>query len=49
MAISNSRYVLNDGKLYIEQDLKCRSRQCPNYDKVVKKIRNPLEVTNETE
>ena len=52
MAISNSRYKLETEngapKLFIEQDLSCRSRQCVNYGKVVKMLKHPLAISNES-
>ena len=52
MAISSSIYKLEtengEPKLFIEQDLSCRSRQCVNYGKVVKMLKHPLAISNES-
>lgn len=49
MIISRSRNTLeNDDtpdiptKLFIEQDLKCRNRECKNYDQVVDTVKTEL-------
>lgn len=47
MGISQSVYKVStddegNKKMYIEQDLKCRSKQCANYGKVVTTVRNPI-------
>lgn len=47
MRISRSTYKVSldngEAKLFMEQELRCRSKQCPNYDKVVQTVRNPIE------
>jgi len=47
MGLSHPIYKVSsddDGnpKIVLEQELRCRSKQCPNYDKVVDTIRNPI-------
>ena len=56
MRISRSRNVVENDttpevatKLYIEQDLTCFNKQCSNYKKVVKTVRNELPLANGTE
>ena len=51
MAIQSSRYkTVNDNtpdketELYIEQNLTCRNKQCPNHGKVVETIQNPIKI-----
>lgn len=47
MRISRSVYRLkkiDPPEMVIAHDLVCRSKQCPNYDKVVETIENPVEV-----
>jgi hypothetical protein len=47
MRISRSVYRLKNidpPEMVIAHDLVCRSKKCPNYDKVVKTIENPVEV-----
>ena len=48
MRIKSSGYVLNDGKLFTKQVLTCRKKDCPNYEKDVKIIYNPLPVTEDS-
>ena len=47
MRIKSSGYVVNDGKLFTKQVLTCRKKDCPNYEKDVKIIYSPLEVTED--
>lgn len=56
MRITRSRNVVeNDNtpdaptKLFVEQDLSCINKQCRNYLKVVKTIRNEIPLANGTE
>ena len=56
MRITRSRNVVENDttpnevtKLYIEQDLSCLNKQCANYKKVVKTVRNELPLTRGTE
>ena len=51
MSIQSSRHkVENDDtpdketKLFIEQDMTCRNKQCPNHGKVVETVRNPIKL-----
>ena len=53
MAIKSTRYKTeNDNtpdketKLYIEQDMVCRNKECPNYGNVVDTIKNPVKLAN---
>lgn len=53
MAIKATRYKTeNDNtpdketKLYIEQDMVCRNKECPNYGNVVDTIKNPVKLAN---
>ena len=49
MGISSSNNVIEvdketlQPKLYLDQELSCRNKQCQNYQKVVTKIRHPLQ------
>ena len=49
MGISSSNNVIevdkvtNQPSLYLDQELSCRNKQCQNYQKVVTKIRHPLQ------
>lgn len=45
--IASSKLVMIDGKLYRRQIFKCRNKQCPNFEKEVGRIDNPLEYTVE--
>ena len=59
MRISRTAYRLSsDNKLFVDQEMRCRSRQCSNYDKVVDTISTEIplmvesaeeETTEETE
>lgn len=49
MRIRSSDYVLNDGKLYAKQIFTCRKKGCPNFDKDVKTVYVPLQVSEDTE
>ena len=49
MRIKASEYVLNDGKLFSKQTLTCRNKKCQNFDKDVKIIYPPLEVSEDSE
>ena len=50
MGISSSNNVIevdqvtNQPSLYLDQELSCRNKQCQNFQKVVTKIRHPLQV-----
>lgn len=51
MSILASRHkVINDTtpdaetKLFIEHDMTCRNKQCPNHGKVVEIIQNPIKL-----
>ena len=47
MRISHSAYrlkQLNPPKLVVAQEMVCRYPQCPNYQKVVETVENPIEV-----
>lgn len=51
MRISRTRNILeNDNtpdaetKLYVEQELKCLNKSCPNYDKVVETSRSEIPI-----
>ena len=53
MGIKSTRHrVENDNtpdketKLFIEQDLVCRNKECTNYGSVVETIRNPVKLAN---
>ena len=35
MIIASSKTVEEDNKKYLLQDLKCRNRNCPNYNRVM--------------
>ena len=49
MGISSSNNVIEvdketlQPKLYLDQELSCRNKQCQNYQKVATKIRHPLQ------
>jgi hypothetical protein len=49
MGISSSNNVIEvdketlQPKLYLDQELSCRNKQCQNFKKVVTKIRHPLQ------
>jgi len=49
MGISSSNNVIEVDKatmqpsLYLDQELSCRNKQCQNFQKVVTKIRHPLQ------
>ena len=49
MGISSSNNVIEvdketlQPKLYLDQELSCRNKQCKNFKKVVTKIRHPLQ------
>jgi hypothetical protein len=43
MRLSPPRYRVSNNKLFIVQDYICRSKQCPNYDKVVETRETELE------
>lgn len=49
MGISSSNNVIEvdketlQPKLYLDQELSCRNKQCQNFKKVVAKIRHPLQ------
>lgn len=54
MAINASRYKVDgdnssetETKLYIEQDIVCRNKNCTNFGKVVKTIKNPLQLSKD--
>ena len=51
-AIASSRYVIksenDEQKLFIEQDMKCRSHNCSNYNKIVETVRNELPVSKDS-
>ena len=56
MRITRSRNVVENDttpsvptRLFVEQDLSCLNKQCPNYKKVVKTIRNEIPLSNGTE
>ena len=49
MRIRSSDYVLNDGKLFAKQIFTCRKKDCPNFDKDVKTVYVPLQVSEDTE
>ena len=36
--------VTKQPSLYLDQELSCRNKQCQNFQKVVTKIRHPLQV-----
>lgn len=40
--IGNSKYVYEDNKLYMEQDMVCRNEKCSNHDKTVETEREEL-------
>jgi len=48
MIISKVRYVIDtseeEPKLFLEQDMSCRNKQCTNYEKVVETVRDELPV-----
>ena len=50
MGISSSNNVIEvdqvtkQPSLYLDQELSCRNKQCQNFQKVVTKIRHPLQV-----
>lgn len=55
MRIGASRHVVkNDDtpdkktQLFLQQDLVCRSRQCPNYGKVVKVVENEIQLSKQS-
>lgn len=52
MAIKGSRHVVSgdkspdeETKLYIEQDMTCRNKNCPNHGKVVDTARNEIQLS----
>lgn len=56
MRIGASRHVTkNDNtpdketQLFLQQDLLCRSRQCPNYGKVVQTVENEIPLLKQSE
>ena len=49
MRIKASDYVMNDGNLFLRQILTCRKRDCPNYEKDVKNLYEPLTVSEDTQ
>ena len=49
MRIKSSDYVRNDGNLFLRQILTCRKRDCPNYEKDVKNLYEPLTVSEDTQ
>ncbi len=48
MRIQSSEYVLNQGKLFAKQILVCRKKDCSNYNKEVKTVYVPLEVSEDS-
>ena len=42
MIIASSKTVEEEGKRYLLQDLKCRNRNCPNYNRVVETEKTEL-------
>lgn len=44
---SNDLVKKTDGTLAYKMELKCRSRECANYDKVVSTIYTPVEIKQE--
>lgn len=49
MRIQSSGYVLNKGKLFAKQVLVCRKKDCKNFNKEVKTVYVPLEVSEDSE
>lgn len=55
MAIKSSRHVVvgdnspdTDTKLFLEQELVCRNKNCPNHGKVVDKVKNPIQLSKDS-
>lgn len=50
--IEGTRHVMSGGKLYLEQQFKCRNPKCTEYNRIFKTVRNEIPVfedTSETE
>lgn len=50
MRISHSAYKLKSvdpPKLVMAQDMVCRYKECPNYNKIVTTVENPIQVETE--
>ena len=47
MRIKSGGYVQNGGQIFNKMVLVCRKKDCPYFDKEVKTIYNPIEVTQD--
>lgn len=47
MRVNESGYVANEGKVFLKQVFTCRNSNCSNYQKEVKAIYMPLEISED--